>query len=310
METDQSKSSGTSIDRHSEERPGQTVNIGEISVHFHDLGDGPPLLIFPSFGPMPGTTAWLTYQKVLPELSKHYRCILIDLPNFGRTGPVVFDEPLHVTCARIAATLMDHLDIPRSIVMGNSIGGTVAIAYSLKYPDRVEKLVIGGCHASTGGDPYSIANTPSEGTRASIKAGSDPSPGTFRALLEVLIDDSDLVTDELVDTIFRNYESAPKHVAAWAESEFVNHSNLQDLHQIVAPTLVVHGRYDRMVPMEQGLTIMSYLPDSRLLVLNKCGNWPPFENPEEYTAHVLTFLETSTHSDRLREYLLARSRVG
>lgn len=269
---------------------GSTATVGGHRIHYHDVGEGDPVLILPSFGPMPGTPAWATYCKSIATLSRHYRCILIDLPNFGLSGPVVFAEPLHITCADMGAALMDHLGLAESVVMGNSIGGTVGIAYALKYPSRVRSLIIGGCHASTGGDPYSIANTPSEGTRASVEVVKNPSPAAFRRFLEVLIDNPDLVTDELVDLCFSLYQSAPDHVEAWANSEFLSHSNLPDLHRISAPTLVIHGRYDRMVPLEQALTIMSYLQDSRLVVLNKCGNWAPFEKPSEYASHVLAFL--------------------
>lgn len=269
---------------------GLVENVGGFRIHYHDVGEGEAILILPSFGPMPGTPAWATYYKTLAILSRSHRCILMDLPNFGLSGPLVFSEPLHVTCADMAAALMDHLGISRSIVMGNSIGGTVGIAYALRYPSRVESLIVGGCHASTGGDPYSIANTPSEGTRASIDLAKDPTPQSFRRLLEVLIDNAEMVTDGLVDHCFSLYESSPAHAQAWADSEFQNHSNLADLHRISAPTLVIHGRYDRMVPLEQALTIMSYLQDSRLVVLNRCGNWSPFEKPAEYSAYVLAFL--------------------
>ena len=69
------------------------------------------------------------------------------------------------------------------------------------------------------------------------------------------------------------------------------HSNLGELASITAPTMIIHGRYDRMVTVEQGLTVMGYLPNcSRLVVLNNTGHWPPFEQPDVYTRYVLDFL--------------------
>ena len=62
------------------------------------------------------------------------------------------------------------------------------------------------------------------------------------------------------------------------------HSNMADLVKIKAPTLIIHGRYDRMVTVEQGLMIMNYIPDSRLVVFNHCGHWAPYEHPAEYNS--------------------------
>ena len=58
------------------------------------------------------------------------------------------------------------------------------------------------------------------------------------------------------------------------------------------PTLIIHGRFDRMVTVEQALTIMGYLPAcSRLVVLNNCGHWPPFEQPDLYIRYAMDFLK-------------------
>ena len=69
-------------------------------------------------------------------------------------------------------------------------------------------------------------------------------------------------------------------------------SNLAALQAVVAPTLVIHGRHDRMVPMEGALQLLSHLPSADLMVLNKCGHWPPFERPWDFARAVRTFLST------------------
>ena len=69
---------------------------------------------------------------------------------------------------------------------------------------------------------------------------------------------------------------------------------MADLPQIKAPVLIIHGRYDRMVPLEQGLMMLNYLSNVRLLVLNNCGSWPPYEHPEEYNRYVLDHLKNAS----------------
>src|SRR5262245_2418425 len=68
-----------------EDATGKTVQAGGMTVHYHDLGAGEPVLFLHSYGP--GTTAWITFHKVVGALSQHFRCLLMDVPNFSKTAP-------------------------------------------------------------------------------------------------------------------------------------------------------------------------------------------------------------------------------
>src|ERR1700757_5511506 len=179
----------------------KTVQAGGMTVHYHDIGTGEPVLFLHSYGP--GTTAWITFHKTVGALSQHFRCILIDLPNFSKTGPIVYREGVHALQARTAVALLDALDIARAHWVGNSQGGQSAMVAAITYPERVGKFVMGGSHIGTGGDRYLMANRPSEGSRATARALDDPSRENIRRYLSVHIDDESLVTDELVDYIHR-----------------------------------------------------------------------------------------------------------
>jgi len=64
-----------------------------------------------------------------------------------------------------------------------------------------------------------------------------------------------------------------------------------DLAGIRARVLLIRGRYDWVVPVEVSIAILNHIADSRLVLLNNCGHWPPFEKPAEWTAQVLAFLK-------------------
>jgi 2-hydroxy-6-oxonona-2,4-dienedioate hydrolase len=115
-----------------EEGTGTTVEAGGMTVHCHDIGDGEPVLFLHSYGP--GTTAWITFHKAVGELSRHYRCILMDLPNFSKTGPVVYQEGVHALQARTAVALLDALGIERAHWVGNSQGGQSAMVATNRLP--------------------------------------------------------------------------------------------------------------------------------------------------------------------------------
>ena len=241
-----------------------------------------------SYGP--GTTGWITFHKVLPAFAEHFRCIVMDLPNFGRTGPVVYEEPLHNLQARTALGLMDELGIDKAHLLGNSQGGQSAMVLAMKEPERVNKLVFGACHIRTGGDLYLMGNRPSEGSLVTSEVRANPTRENVRRYLRTHIDDHALVTDELVDYIYDNYTGNPDHIEADAKSVSVPYDHGVDLPNITAPSLVIWGRYDRMCVFEIGIAALNNIADSRLVLLNNCGHWVPFEKPEEYTSHVLNFL--------------------
>src|SRR6201997_4822212 len=146
-----------------EEGTSKTIAAGGVTVHYHDVGEGEPALFLHSYGP--GTTAWITFHKTVGGLSQHFRCILMDLPNFSKTGPIVYREGVHAVQARTAVALLDALGIARACWVGNSQGGQSAMVAAIAYPERVEKFVMGGSHIGTGGDRYLLASRPSEGAR-------------------------------------------------------------------------------------------------------------------------------------------------
>jgi pimeloyl-ACP methyl ester carboxylesterase len=260
-----------------------------MTVHYHDVGSGEPVLFLHSYGP--GTTAWITFYKSIGVLSQHFRCILMDLPNFSKTGPIVYHDSLHAVQARTAVALLDALGVERAHFVGNSQGGQSAMVAAIMYPQRVNKFVMGGSHIGTGGDRYLLANRPSEGSRATREAMANPTRENIRRYLRVHIDNEALVSDELVDYIHTAHTWSPAFEEARRQSVSVPHDYTPDLPGIQAPVLLIHGRYDRMVAFEVSIAILNHIADSRLVLFNNCGHWPPFEKPEEYTAQVLHFLQ-------------------
>src|SRR5678815_5728365 len=139
----------------------RTIEAGGMTVHYHDVGTGEPVLFLHSYGP--GTTAWITFHKAVGELALHRRCILMDLPNFSKTGPIVYREGVHAVQARTAVALLDALGIQRACWVGNSQGGQSAMVAAISYPDRVRRFVMGGSHIGTGGGRSPVAPGPPQG---------------------------------------------------------------------------------------------------------------------------------------------------
>jgi pimeloyl-ACP methyl ester carboxylesterase len=275
-----------------EEGTSKTANLMGTTVHYHDVGSGDPLLMLHSYGP--GTTAWITWYKVLPEFAKYFRCIAMDLPNFAKTGPIVHEVhgSVHAYQAQMGIALMEHLGFNRFHVMGNSQGGQTAMEMSWMYPEKVNKMVWGAGHAGVGVGMYLISNRPEEGIRASGIFTRNPTVENMRNYLELHIHDTSLITDELAEYLMAGFnrqdlKDARAQIKPSAEPYPDNHKEMQN---IKAPTLVVWGRDDRTCTFEIGIEALNAIPDCRLVVFKNTRHWVPFEQPEQYAATVVPFL--------------------
>lgn len=274
-----------------ENQSSRQLEIAGSRIHYHDLGQGEPLLLLPAYGPLPGTTGWLTYRKVLPALVAHYRCIIVDYHNFGRSSPQVFEEPAHDLFVRQVLAVLDALAIEKCKVVGTSTGGTVALDLALSAPERISRLVVGACEASTGGDPYLLSPWPSEVGRLSAEYQSMPADrDRLRRLLDGIVYDASVIDDDLVSSMLDWRIREPEHADAWSRSRSLPAGKLDRLKEISAPALILHGRFDRMVPVEGAIRLMNYLPSPDLVILNHCGHWPAFERPDAFARQVLGFL--------------------
>src|SRR5262245_33548779 len=130
----------------------KTIEPGGMTVHYHDIGTGEPVLFSHSYGP--GTTAWITFYKTIGMLSQHFRGILMDMPNFSKTGPIVYHEGVHAVQARTAVALMAALGIQRAHFVGNSQGGQSSMVVAINYPHSIKQFIMRGSQLGTGGARY------------------------------------------------------------------------------------------------------------------------------------------------------------
>ena len=138
--------------------PSQFAEIEGMRVHYRDEGSGPPLVL------VHGTSSSLhTWDRWAALLSSHRRVVRLDLPGFGLTGPAPDRDYRAERYARVVAALMDRLGVARADVAGNSLGGRVALTFTLAHPERVRKLVLVDAAGLRGQRPpaiFRLARTP------------------------------------------------------------------------------------------------------------------------------------------------------
>lgn len=264
---------------------GTTVRAGGIGTNLHDVGSGQPVVLIHGSGP--GVTAWANWRTILPELSKTRRVVAPDLVGFGFTErPPGISYGLQTWVDHVIGVL-DALELDRVDLVGNSLGGAVALALAIKFPQRVRRLVLMG----SGGPKSTIT----EGLEAVW--GYEPSVANMRVVLDYLAYDRSRVTDDLAKL---RYEASvrPGHQESFAamfpsprqvrldELSIPDH----ELQSIPHETLLVHGREDRVIPVETSIRLNRLLKSSQLHVFGKCGHWVQIEQTRGFISQVENFL--------------------
>ncbi|MET7474593.1 alpha/beta hydrolase [Streptomyces sp. NPDC005648] len=266
----------------------RSVRTKDGKIHYHEAGEGHPLVLLHGSGP--GATGWSNFGPNLTALADRFRVIAPDMPGWGESDAVKPAERDHVASA---LHLLDALGIEKAAFVGNSMGGLTSVKLAAQHPGRVSHLVTMGA-----GAPGPSLLTPgggvSEGLKTLLTAYHDPSPEAFRALIEVMTYDSSHADDELVRGRSEAARRHPDHLANFI-SDFptgMAWSSVKEVAGISAPTLLLHGRDDRVMPAEASLRLLSLIPDSRLVLINRCGHWLQLEHVDEFNRLVADFVSS------------------
>lgn len=249
----------------------------EIKQHekfkFIEEGSGEPLVLLHGlFG------ALSNFKDLIEYFRQHTRVIVPILPLLDM-------DILHTSVGGLAKYVHKFLearDLTEVHLMGNSLGGHVALVHTLKHPQRVKSLILtgsSGLFENGMGDSY-----PKRGDREYI-----------RKKTELTFYDPKMATDELVDEVYSITNNRMKAIKIIALAKSAIRNNLgEELNQIQQPTLLVWGNNDTITPPFVAKEFNKLIPNSELHFIDKCGHAPMMEVPGEFNAILHKFLKKLT----------------
>lgn len=280
------------LTRTPEPAPPPTPGAGEYRVEAAGLNwrvreDGSPDA--PAIVLMHGFSHSLESFDVWAEgLSGDYRVIRFDLPGHGVTGPHPDAAYSNEATTEQVSALLEALTLDRFVIGGNSLGGLVAWRYAAAHPERVAGLVL----ISPGG--YSINNvgdTPLEAPLpVQLYLRMVPDAGV-RMATQALYGDPERLSEERLAQIGQMMRQPGIGDALVARiSQFTLPDPEPVLATIEAPTLILWGNQDRMIPADQGARFAAAMPNARLVTYEGVGHIAMEEIPDESLADVRAFL--------------------
>jgi 2-hydroxymuconate-semialdehyde hydrolase/2-hydroxy-6-oxo-octa-2,4-dienoate hydrolase len=263
----------------------RTIDAGGIDTSHLEAGSGEPVLMLHGSGP--GVSGLANWQHNIPSLSQRFHVLAPDIVGFGATErPDDIIYSLRTWTDHVWAFLDAH-GIEKTAIVGNSLGGRIALQMAIDRPDRITKMVLMGAPG--------VGMTLTDGLVA--LRGYEPSHEAMRDLLRnYFAVDPAMISDELVESryaasiadgayeAYRTMFFDPRHAGSdLAITE-------DEVRAIAIPTLLVHGREDKVVPVGVSVTMLGLLPKADLHVFSACGHWTQIERADEFSALVSDYL--------------------
>jgi 3-oxoadipate enol-lactonase len=245
---------------------------GSVKLHWESTGQGPAVLLLAGQGmTLPG------WWSTIPVLARSFRVIAFDSRDTGHSSRV----PLPYTVAQMAGDAVAVLDAAgeqRAHVYGISLGGSVAQELALRHPDRVQALVLG---ASSPGGLHAVLPGPLALTFFARVGGMGPEEAEWAAVPYTHAEVTRrLHADRIAENIARRVSSPPGTLASLHQAAAVaTHNTFSRLGHIAAPTLVVHGEQDAVMPPANGRLLAQRIPGAELRLWPEAGHLYIIDEP-------------------------------
>jgi pimeloyl-ACP methyl ester carboxylesterase len=276
------------------------LNLRDLDFYYETAGDpaAPPLLILSGLTDYTAKCEWQ-----MAELADDFHVITFDNRGAGRST----QPPPGYSAADMAddaAAFLDALDIPAVHVFGFSMGGMIALNFTLRHPARVRRLAL-GCTTAGGRFLVRPETRVMESLTNPVSCG-DPRQDFYNGLWISLGDRSRQESPELVERLADLAVANPQTPSGYAGqlAAVLTHDVADRLGEIHAPTLVLHGTADRLIPLENGRLLAENIPGARLILYANAGHLFFVERAAEVNRDLRHFLiqEAATdHAAALRQ---------
>jgi pimeloyl-ACP methyl ester carboxylesterase len=264
---------------------GQSIEANGIRTNYLEAGSGTEKVVL-IHGSGPGVTAYSNWRLVLPALGEDFHVLAPDMVGFGYSDRPADIEYGLQTWADQTVGFMDAMGIEKAHLVGNSFGGSIALRIATQHPERVDDMVLMG---SMGVD-FPIT----EGLDAVW--GYEGTIESMRSVLDYFAYSRDLVNEELAQVRYKastepGFQESFSSMFPAPRQRWVDAMTTPDdeIRKLTHRTLVMHGREDKVIPVENSYKLESLIDNADLAVFSHCGHWSMIERTADFNRLVRDF---------------------
>lgn len=263
---------------------GHFVDVtGGLRLHYLDVGEGDVIVWLHGSGP--GASGYSNFKTNYPAFAEAgFRNVILDLPGFGRSDKpanVEYNLDFFVSCLN---DFLLKIGIPRCTLLGNSLGGAIALGQALAHPDTVERLIL----MAPGGVEERETYFQMEGVLRMVETFSKGpmGPAEMRHVMSLQVFEPSLLDDSIINERAAIAPSQPANLF----STMMVPNMTERLHEIDAPIFGFWGVNDKFNPHTGALKVIENAPNARMVLLNRCGHWVQVEHRDLFNRSCIDFL--------------------
>ncbi|MDT5063152.1 MAG: hypothetical protein QOH63_3611 [Acidobacteriota bacterium] len=256
-----------------------TATVYGVKIHYVEAGSGPVVVLLHGLGG--NTTNWAF--NIAP-IAQKYRVIVPDQIGFGQSDKPLINYRIN-TYVDFLDAFLKGLKIERASLVGNSMGGWVAAAYTIAHPEKVERLVLV--------DAAGFSFAPGFDTGQLIKLNPSTREGMKELVSRVFYNKLIFMSDAFIDaSMAARINAGDGHTIRSITESIIRREDFLDnrLAAIKQPTLVIWGREDGLLPLADGQRFQKEISNSQLVVFDQCGHVPQIEKAANFNTALLKFL--------------------
>ena len=268
---------------------GHFVDIAPVAgsaqrIHYHEQGEGEVVIFLHGAGT--GASGYSNFKGNYPAFAQAgYRCIVPDLLGYGLSSkPDIEQYDLDFFIAGVKG-LVDALGLKHITLLGNSLGGAVALGYALAHPQDVKRLIL----MAPGGveDLDTYLAMPGIANMFMVYQSGKTGAAAMRDVMTMQLFDPTLLTDDIIN------ERAPiAETQTQAARSILKVPNMTErLHELRCPVFGFWGVNDQFNPVSGTTKLVDNCPQARIIVLNQCGHWVQVEHREMFNRACIDFLQ-------------------
>ncbi|MCE4052291.1 alpha/beta fold hydrolase [Pseudomonas sp. Au-Pse12] len=255
-----------------------------MRLHYQDMGSGEPVVFIHGSGP--GASGHSNFKGNYPAFAAAgHRCIVPDLPGYGASDKPRVEYRLAFFVEALTG-LLDALDIGRCVLIGNSLGGAIAVQLALDQPQRVSRLVLMAPGGLMDKQEYYQRMPGIQRMAAAFATDELHDASGMRRLLGLQVFDPSLISDETVNERVAVVREQPREVLSTMQVPNLT----ARLAELSCPILGFWGVNDQFCPASGAQTLMEHCRQIRLLLLSECGHWVMVEYRQLFNRQCLEFL--------------------